>query len=149
MVENIDTGEAENLADAGFGCSQILPILVAGLNCEPGSLLIIQQPEIHLHPKAQAELGSFLYMVAKKGVQLIVETHSEQLLLRLQSHIAAGDLGLEDICVYCTDYDQNNNNKILRNLPIGEDGIFTKEWPRGFFPERLEEAKRLAKLSLR
>lgn len=149
LVENIETNEVENLADTGFGCSQVLPIIVAGVNCEPNSLLIVQQPEIHLHPNAQAALGTFLYKVAQKGVQIIVETHSEHILLRLQSHVASGEMKADSLNVYYYDSDNRRKTKIIKRLPVGEDGLFTENWPRGFFPERLAEAKRLAKLSLR
>ena len=149
LVENIETNEVENLADTGFGCSQVLPILVAGINCEPNSLLIIQQPEIHLHPNAQAALGTFIYTVAKKGVQIIVETHSEHLLLRLQSHVASGEMKADSLNVYYHDTDNIRRTKIIKRIPVGEDGLFIEKWPRGFFPERLAEAKRLANLSVR
>ncbi|MHC4610100.1 MAG: AAA family ATPase, partial [Planctomycetota bacterium] len=59
-VRHLGSGEEENLADVGFGCSQILPVLVGGYHRPPGSILIVEQPEIHLHPKAQAEVGTFL-----------------------------------------------------------------------------------------
>ncbi|PKB72122.1 MAG: hypothetical protein BZY87_01955 [SAR202 cluster bacterium Io17-Chloro-G6] len=91
-MRHFATGESENLADIGFGCSQVLPLLVAGYNLGPGSTFVVQQPEIHLHPRAQAELGTFLCSLAQRGIQVFVETHSEHLLLRLQSHVAAGDL---------------------------------------------------------
>jgi hypothetical protein len=99
-LSNSGTGESENLADVGFGCSQILPILIAGFNLKKGQILIVEQPEIHLHPKAQAELGSFFWDLSKRNIQTFIETHSEHLLLRIQSHIASGDLDPEDVKVY-------------------------------------------------
>jgi len=66
-IKHIHTGEEVNIADAGFGISQILPILVAGYFIPEGSTFIVEEPEIHLHPKAQSEIGTFLYDVSKKN----------------------------------------------------------------------------------
>lgn len=145
LVKHYDTGELVNLADTGYGCSQILPILVAGYHIPEFSKLIIEQPEIHLHPKAEAEVGTFLYDISKRNIQIFVETHSEHLLLRLQSYVAAKKLAASDINVFYVYSDKGS--KICQILPIGEDGYFSKEWPRGFFPERLEEARNIAKLT--
>lgn len=142
-----DTKEDENLADVGYGCSQILPILVSGYSIKSNSILMMEQPELHLHPKAQAEIGTFLLDVANRDVQIFVETHSEHLLLRLQSHVAAGDLSKDDISVFYVYSDREKRNKVCKLMPIGKDGFYTEKWPRGFFPERLEEAKRIAKYS--
>ena len=151
IVENFYTGEEENLTDVGFGCSQILPVLIAGFNVEEGGIFIVQEPEIHLHPKAQAELGSVFKVLHKRGVQLIIETHSEHLLLRIQSHVARGDIKAKDVNVYYIDpaaKRKRKKAKTITKIEIGEDGYFLKEWPRGFFPERLQEAERLAGLSI-
>ena len=151
IVENFYTGEEENLTDVGFGCSQILPVLVAGFHVREGGIFIVQEPEIHLHPKAQAELGSLFKVLHKRGIQLIIETHSEHLLLRLQSHVRKGDIKAKDVNVYYVDpaaKRRKKKGKTVTRIEIGEDGYFTKEWPRGFFPERLREAERLAGLSV-
>lgn len=151
IVENFFTKEQENLTDVGFGCSQILPVLIAGFNVDEGGVFIVQEPEINLHPRAQADLGSLFKKLYQKGIQLIIETHSEHLLLRLQSHIANGDIKAEEVKVYYVDPEGKKRirKKEITKLDIGEDGYFIKEWPKGFFPERLEEAKRLAKYTHR
>lgn len=77
-----------SLKDTGFGISQVLPVLIQGFSSRPGTILILEQPEIHLHPRAQAELGDMLVAIANRGVRVLVETHSEHLLLRLQRRIA-------------------------------------------------------------
>lgn len=149
IIPNFYTREAENLSDVGFGCSQIIPVLIAGFNVAEGGTFIVQEPEIHLHPKAQAELGTFLKTLYKREVQLIVETHSEHLLLRLQSHVAKGEIKAKDVNVFYIDPEggsKNKRRKEIIKIDIGEDGYFKEKWPRGFFPERLEEAERLAGL---
>jgi len=145
-LSNYDTNEDENLADVGYGCSQILPILCAGYSIGKDSVLIIEQPEIHLHPYAQAEVGSFLYEISKRNVQLFIETHSEHLLLRLQSHVASGELSPDDIAVYYIYSDPKS--KLYKRIPLSPDGFYTEEWPKGFFPERLEETKRVARFNV-
>jgi predicted ATPase len=143
------TSERENLADVGFGCSQILPILIAGSNLKSGQILSVEQPEIHLHPRAQSELGTFFYDLAKNNVQTLIETHSEHLLLRIQRHIAEGDLNPTDVKIYYVYADKGKNKKEIREIEMDNKGKFLTEWPEGFFPERLEEVRKIAKASLK
>lgn len=147
-VTHIHTGEEVNIADSGFGISQILPILVAGYFIPKDSIFIIEEPEIHLHPKAQCEIGTFLHDISKNNVQIFVETHSEHLLLRLQRHVASGDLRPEDVNVFYIYSEEKEKGKIAKLIPVGLDGYFAEEWPQGFFPERLREAEKIAKQSL-
>lgn len=143
------SNESVNIADAGFGCSQILPVLVAGY-CRPrNSTLIIEQPEIHLHPKAQAELGTLLCDFYKRDMQLFVETHSEHLLIRLQTHIAQGIIKPEDIAVFYVYANSNDKRKHAELIEMTNNGIFKGQWPEGFFPEAFEESRKLAKLAYR
>lgn len=82
------------LSAMGFGTSQVLPVIVQCVVAAPGQQVILEQPELHLHPRAQAELGDLFISVAQQGVHCVIETHSEHLLLRLQKNIAkttAGD----------------------------------------------------------
>jgi hypothetical protein len=145
VLSNLSSNSEENLADVGYGCSQVLPILVAGYKLKANSILLVQEPEIHLHPKAQAELGTFFYELAKKGIQTIIETHSEHLMLRLQAHIAdkKSELSPDDIRIYYI-YIENGTRKI-KKMELKEDGFFEDSWPQGFFPERYLEAKKIAK----
>ena len=80
--------EAVTIADVGFGVSQLLPILVLGLRAENSSLLLLEQPEIHLHPRLQANLADFLLTLADQGQRIIVETHSDHFINRLRRRIA-------------------------------------------------------------
>ena len=84
-------GPQANLVDVGYGVSQALPILVEALRSEPGSVHLMQQPEVHMHPRSQAALGSFLAgLAANQGKQFIVETHSDYLLDRVRMDIRDG-----------------------------------------------------------
>ena len=146
-----DDGE-HNLCDVGFGCSQVLPVLVGGLNlflrqdikrlAEP--MYMVQEPEIHLHPNAQAELGSFFSKLCQDGGQIFLETHSDNLILRLQQHIANGDLKGEDVKIFFIRNGEAGKKEVTE-LNLNEEGIFDKEMPGGFFPQRQKESLALAK----
>ena len=82
----------ENVADVGYGISQILPVIVQGLLMRPGGVYMIQQPELHLHPDAQAGLADFFLYLSCYGIRVVVETHSEYLLIRLRRRLAEGTL---------------------------------------------------------
>lgn len=141
-IQHPITKEYANFADVGYGNSQVIPVLVAGLNAEGGDTFIVEEPEIHLHPKAQAELGDFFLDQFKRGVQSVIETHSEHMIVRLQRHIAQGNLQPKDVRIYYVH--PTSSGKELIPLELNAQGIFTAEWPGGFFPERLAEAKELA-----
>lgn len=81
-----------NIADVGFGVSQVLPVIVALIAAKPGQLVYIEQPELHLHPNAQVALAQTLADAAKRGVHVVAETHSSLLLLGIQTLVAEGKL---------------------------------------------------------
>ena len=89
---NIDDRDMVNIADVGFGVSQVLPVLVAVIAAEPGCLVYLEQPELHLHPRAQIALAQVLADAAKRGVRVVAEAHSSLLLLGIQTLVAEGDL---------------------------------------------------------
>ncbi len=86
-----------NVADVGFGISQTLPVVVALLTARPGQMVFIEQPELHLHPRAQVAMAEVLAKAAKRGVRVVIETHSSLLLLGVQSLVAEGILP----CIRC------------------------------------------------
>ena len=131
-----------SLTDIGFGASQLLPIIVEGIYANEGSLLLIEQPEIHLHPKLQTALMDFFIDIAKEGKQAIVETHSEHLILRLQRRIAEGKLSHTDVAVYY--FESSENGSKITEVEIDKNGTI-KTWPKGFFEEDFEESYSLLK----
>jgi predicted ATPase len=145
-VQNPYSSEYQNFADVGFGNSQVIPVLVGGYNLNPGSLFIVEEPEIHLHPNAQAELGEFFLDLYKNDIYSLVETHSEYLVVRLQQHVAAGLINPKDIVFYYVFAE--GGKKSIKKLTLDENGFFLDEWPQGFFPQKLEETKKLAKLRM-
>lgn len=84
--------KSANIADVGFGFSQVLPVLIQGLLVPRGGLFVVQQPELHLHPDAQAGLADFFIYLASQGIRCLVETHSEYMLVRIRRRLAEGGL---------------------------------------------------------
>ena len=122
--------------DVGFGISQILPIIVQSIISE-NRIICIEQPEIHIHPRLQAELGTFFSECIKNNNQFIIETHSEHLMLRIQKLIREGTLSNDDVSVIYIDRGKNGSKCI--ELRLDEDGDFIDEWPNGFFEEGYRE----------
>ncbi len=127
------------LPDVGFGISQLLPFVVQSL--VPGEQVIsIEQPEVHVHPRLQADLGDLLAEAAKKHQkQFIVETHSEHLILRLQRLIRKQHLKPEDVSVIYVS--RGPEGAKAERLRLDEEGDFIDDWPGGFFLERLRELR--------
>ena len=93
-------GRQANILDVGYGVSQVLPILVQGVLAAKSGMLLIQQPEVHLHPKAQAALGSFFVdMVAKAKNSLVIETHSDYIVDRIRQEVASGRMTPDDVVI--------------------------------------------------
>jgi len=132
------TGVNVSLQDVGFGISQVLPIIVQSM-LSRNTTLLFEQPEIHIHPRLQAELGSLLAECIKPRInnQFIIETHSEHLMLRLQKLIRKGELKPEDISVIYVDRGAEGSKCL--SLRLDEDGDFIDEWPDGFFEEDFNE----------
>ncbi len=93
--DNSDETDMVSIADVGIGVSQVLPVLVALIVAEPGQLVYLEQPELHLHPNAQVALAQMLADAAKRGVRVVAETHSSLLLLGIQTLVAEGKLSPE------------------------------------------------------
>jgi energy-coupling factor transporter ATP-binding protein EcfA2 len=99
LIEN--DGQASNLKDVGVGVSQVLPVIVAALFAQPGHIVIVEEPESHLHPLAQSKLAELLARVSKeRNIQFIVETHSEHIFRRMQTIIASQQMVPNDAAMY-------------------------------------------------
>jgi len=126
-------------SDVGVGYSQVLPLITQAV-LSRGSIVCIEQPELHLHPAMQARLGDLFIDQAIGGndVQFIIETHSESLMLRFLRRVRDGQLRPDQIGVLYVDQSEKGTS-IIHQLEIHESGEFVVPWPHGFFDERLEE----------
>jgi predicted ATPase len=137
--------EIENLADVGQGNSQVIPVLLGGFRLAQDSLYMVEEPEIHLHPNAQAELGEFFTALCRTGINSLIETHSEHLVLRIQQHVASGEIDPNAVAFYYTTASKKGE-KHVRMLTLDSSARFEQQLDGGFFPQGLEEAKRLARI---
>ena len=136
LIVDLHTGVVVNLPDVGVGTSQLLPILIQGLIAPAGATFLLEQPEIHLHPKAQADLADFLIEVTRRDVGVIVETHSEHLINRLQRRIAEEILDPKSVALYYVK--PSAEGSTLKPVQINEYGQIPTA-PEGFFEEGFEE----------
>jgi predicted ATPase len=131
-----------NLADTGFGISQFLPVLVADLQLQARSLLILSQPEIHLHPSVQAEFADYLNAGVKVGEKrYLVETHSEYLINRIRLLIVKGELSSEDVNVY--HFEKTADQTRLHRLAFNKDGTISNA-PKDFFDTYMLDTLKIA-----
>lgn len=122
--------------NVGFGLTYVLPVVTAILSSKPGDLLIVENPESHLHPSGQVMIGKLFSLAAKGGVQLIVETHSDHILNGIRVSVRKGTLSPEDTAIYFFERDPKSDKHkvdIIRPI-IDENGRMDKK-PSGFFDE--------------
>ena len=133
-MENVE-GRIMNAYNVGFGYSYILPIVVSALIAKEGNIIIVENPEAHLHPEAQVRLTYMLAKLASRGVQVFIETHSEHVVngLRLAALKSEYRLSNEDIKIYFFDEDYS-----IKSLDIEKNGRI-KNWPKRFFDQYQSE----------
>ena len=133
-------GARRNLIDVGYGVSQILPLLVELFRHDRASRFLLQQPEVHLHPNAQAELGSLLCATAESQCQLIVETHSDYVLDRILLDIRdkRTDLKPDDVSILY--FERDDLSVTIHSIRIDDEGnvLDAPEGYRGFFRDELK-----------
>lgn len=135
------------LTDVGFGVSQVLPVLVLLYYVPEKSIVLMEQPEIHLHPSVQSGLADLMLEVAKtRQVQIIVESHSEHLLRRFQRHVAEEDFAASDLRLYFVHADHSEAE--LNDLKLNEWGDI-ENWPSKFFGDELGEIAAISRAALR
>ena len=132
-----------SIADVGFGVSQVLPVLVALIVARPGQLVYLEQPELHLHPRAQIALAQVLADAAKRGVRVVAETHSSLLLLAVQTLVAEGDLSPELVKLHWFTRDDNGATTI-DTADLDETGAYG-DWPEDFDDVDLKAQSRYIK----
>jgi predicted ATPase len=134
------------ITDVGFGVSQILPVLVLCYYVPEGSIILLEQPEIHLHPSVQAGLADvFIDAMKNRKVQIIVESHSEHLLRRLQRRVAEQTMTPEETALYfCEMVDAGSKLTALEVDLFGN----IKNWPKDFFGDEFGEMAAITKAAM-
>ena len=143
LVKTHASAPEVKITDVGFGVSQVLPALVEAFYCAPHSVVWMEQPEIHLHPRVQSELADVLISATKarengadRDVQIIVESHSEHLLSRLQRRVAEGVITPQDVAIYfCR---RSGSAAELEPLKLNGDGEI-ENWPDNFFGDEMAD----------
>jgi hypothetical protein len=128
-----------SIADVGFGVSQSLPVLVALIVAEPGQVVYLEQPEMHLHPRAQRRLAHVLADAANRGVIVVAETHSALLLREVQTLVATGKLSTDKVKLHWVQR-QEDGHTIVTPADLDENGAYG-DWPEDFDEVELNAEK--------
>ena len=128
--DRTDEADMVNIADVGLGVSQVLPVLVALIAAEPGQLVYLEQPELHLHPRAQVALARVLADAAKRGVRVVAETHSSLLLLGVQTLVAEGDISSELVKLHWFTRQEDGVTEV-NSVNLDKAGTYG-DWPVDF-----------------
>jgi predicted ATPase len=131
-----------SVTDVGFGVSQVLPVLVQVFYAAPGTSVVLEQPEIHLHPAAQSALGDVLLAAVRDNKsQLLVETHSEHLLHRVQRRIAEEEIAANDVALYFVETQGGRSE--IHELKVDDYGNIIN-WPQDFFGDEIGDLAAMA-----
>lgn len=138
----------QDLTHVGVGVSQVLPILVLAFLANEGDVLILEQPELHLHPKVQTRLADFFVSMNAVGKQCIIETHSEYLINRLRLLVAKSDDTKisDETMIYFVEKDKEEGYSKYREITINPYGKID-HWPDGFFDEGEDLASQIVRAS--
>ncbi|MEX1363435.1 MAG: DUF3696 domain-containing protein [Nannocystaceae bacterium] len=118
--------------NVGFGLTQLLPVIVAVLHARRGDVLVIENPEVHLHPRAQQDIGGLLCQAASAGIQVIVESHSDHVLNGIRLSVKNGAIAAKDVALHF--FSPQNGDGGPVSPRIDEDGRLDA-WPSGFFDQ--------------
>ena len=132
-------GPPRNMIDFGYGVSQVLPVITELLRPDAPSMFLLQQPEIHLHPRAQAALGSLFCQIANSNRQLIVETHSDYLIDRVRMDVRDGRIRPDDVSILY--FERNELDVRIHSLSFDKEGNLPDK-PEGYRRFFMEETKR-------
>ena len=147
MVETSSSSVTTSLTDVGFGVSQVLPVLVLLYYVPEGSTVLMEQPEIHLHPAVQSGLADVMLNVAEvRNVQIVVESHSEHLMRRLQRRVAEQKISSQDVKLYFVS--SNRGRAEVSDLLLNEWGEI-ENWPKDFFGDEMGEIAAITEASLK
>lgn len=128
--------------NVGFGITYALPIVVSVLSARPGSLLAVENPEAHLHPRGQVKMGELLSLAAAAGIQVVIETHSDHVLNGIRLAVHEKKTAPTDVALYHSRWESGGKSPSVTLLTMDENGRLP-EWPEGFFDEMEQSLDRL------
>ena len=128
-----DAEEFRQPVHTGFGLTQALPIVVAVLSAKPGDVILIENPEVHLHPAGQALMGQLLTEAANAGLQILVETHSDHVLNGIRRGVKSGQLRHEALAIHYFQRRSESDAQVIS--PVIDDMGRIDHWPTGFFDQ--------------
>ncbi|MDF2556767.1 MAG: hypothetical protein K0R71_595 [Bacillales bacterium] len=131
--------------NSGFGISYVLPIIISGLTAVKDSLLVVENPEAHLHPGGQSRIGEFLARIANSGVQVILETHSEHVVNGIKKAALKGLIDTDSILINFFELSKDRDRVALHELTLTRDAELN-EWPKGFFDQESDDIRELFRL---
>jgi hypothetical protein len=146
LVARLDRGAKDSardlvsVADVGIGVSQALPVVVALVGAQPGRMVYVEQPEVHLHPRSQVAMASLLARAAMRGVRIVAETHSSLLLLAIQTLVAQGDLSPNLVKLHWFTRNEEGYTQVT-SADLDESGAFG-DWPQDFGEVELDAQSR-------
>jgi len=143
-----EEGRRINLADTGFGYSQLIPVLAELYGAPEKSMILIEQPELHLNPRLAVWMGDVLLAAVQEGKAVLVETHSEHIILRLRRRVAEGVLPADQVTLYFARRSLREGKSYLKRIELDEAGQPLERWPEGFWGEDYDEAFHLARAAL-
>lgn len=146
-IKHLENSAERPLHSVGIGVSQVLPILVCGLLSPPGTVILIEQPELHLHSKAQAKLADFFLGLSHCEKQCIIETHSDALVSQLRFRIVELTAEKAPVSIYFVQQD-NQGDASFQKIQISSTGNILN-WPDGFFDESMKQEERILDASVR
>ena len=147
IVKTSSSVVTTSLTDIGFGVSQVLPVLMLLYYVPEGSTVLLEQPEIYLHPSVQSDLADVMLNVADvRNVQIVVESHSEHLMRRLQRRVAEQEASSEDVKLYFVS--SNRGKACSSELLLNQWGEI-ENWPENFFGDEMGEIAAITEASLR
>lgn len=138
----LDTKTAVRATHIGFGLTYTLPIIVAGLGMKTGGLLLVENPEAHLHPFSQSRIGVFLAMVASMGYQVLIETHSDHVLNGIRLAVSSGIIDHNLARVSHVTKSNHSDKTAVTDIRIDKNG-YLDNWPSGFFDQVEKDLSRL------
>ena len=141
-IRTTDATSFHRPVNVGFGLTQVLPIIIAALSASTDDLLLIENPEVHLHPAGQARMGRFLAQVAAAGVQVIIETHSDHVLNGIRRAVKAKQIDSSHVMLHFFRDRGSDGSQVVSPTLDGDGNVDV--WPDGFFDQFDKDASYFA-----